>query len=153
MALKQYPEPPLPVHDAGMKAPLLSLPSQGEVLDAGRHDPDQRSVRGQRGIEVWRSRSRPPTGLGTMTTSATPPMLPSKTMLPPVPKTEPGMPLTMPAVPSKVIELTVGTTGVGTIEDGRSPAGGAKNSRPVGGASVTPPSMFVSGLMSATRSW
>ena len=74
-------------------------------------------------------------------------------MLPPVLKTEPGMPLTVPAVPSKVIELTVGTTGVGTIEDGRSPAGGAKKSTPVGGASSAPPSMFVSGFTSATRSW
>ena len=88
-----------------------------------------------------------------MTMSAMPPMLPSKTMLPPVLKTEPGTPLTTPAVPWKVIELTVGTTGVGTIEAGRSTAGGEKKSRPVGGASWAPPSMLVSGLMSATRSW
>ena len=64
-----------------------------------------------------------PPGLGTMTTSATPPMLPSNTMLPPVLKTLPGTPLTTPAVPWNVIELTVGTTGVGTIEDGRSRGG------------------------------
>ena len=38
-------------------------------------------------------------------------------MLPPVLKTLPGTPLTTPAVPWNVIELTVGTTGVGTIED------------------------------------
>ena len=47
-------------------------------------------------------------------------------MLPPVPTTLPGTPLTSPAVPWNVIEFTVGTTGVGTMDDGRSAAGGGE---------------------------
>ena len=80
-------------------------------------------------------------------------MFPSNTMLPPVPTTLPGTPLTSPAVPWNVIEFTVGTTGVGTMDDGRSAAGGAKKSRPVGLESRTPPSTDESGFTSATRSW
>ena len=74
-------------------------------------------------------------------------------MLPPVPNTLPGTPLTTPAVPWKAIEFTVGTTGVGTMEVGRSAAGGAKNRMPVGGERVTPPWIAESGLIFATRSW
>ena len=118
-----------------MKAPLLSLPSQAMFWTPAATTRTSDRFAGSVGSKVALAHPPAPPGLGTMTMSAMPPMLPSNTMLPPVLKTEPGTPLTTPAVPWKVIELTVGTTGVGTIEDGRSPAGGAKKSRPVGGAS------------------